>query len=131
MKIKFKCNKLVRDKLPQLLGAIGINMNYNTVAGDEYIKALQAKMFEEAEEVVEAENAEKACEELADIVEVVKALALVYGTNFDEIMKIAEQKAAQKGGFKDGVYCNTIEMDEDNEGIEYYRAQSQKYPEMK
>ncbi|MEU4534474.1 nucleoside triphosphate pyrophosphohydrolase [Streptosporangium sp. NPDC023825] len=70
-----------------------------TVLGDaEYREALLEKLFEEAAELREAPAAEVA-EEVADVLEVLRAVAHVHGYGWADIEKVAEAKRAERGAF--------------------------------
>ena len=67
----------------------------------EELGFLQAKLLEEAQEVVTAKP-EDVLEELADVYEVLLALGAKYGHALSSIQAYADQKRATLGGFRDG-----------------------------
>ena len=71
---------------------------------DEYLKRLKDKILEEEKELIASESAKEMLEELADLLEVMLALAKVYGMNFTDIQQTAQTKRLEKGGFMDKFY---------------------------
>lgn len=91
-----KYNKLVRDRIPEIIEASGKSCICETLSEDRYIEMLDAKLNEELAEYQES----KSMEELADLLEVVRAVALVRGSSMEEIEAIRIAKAEKRGGFK-------------------------------
>ena len=90
-------NKLVRDKIPELLDSNGISYEKRIATAEEYRAELIKKLQEEISEFLETPNSE----ELADILEVVKALEkLPEFTNTEEVRK---KKLAERGGFDEKI----------------------------
>lgn len=72
--------KLVRDLIPDLIRADGREANVQHVTGPELVTAFTAKLQEEAQEAAEAvDSREKLIDELADVTEVMQALARLSG----------------------------------------------------
>ena len=88
-------NKLVRDKIPEMIAAQGEKAIIRVMEDHEYIAALETKLDEEVAEYHES----KEIEELADILEVIYALCDIHGHSVDELMAAYEKKHAQRGGF--------------------------------
>ncbi len=87
-------NKLVRDKIPEILDAKGVPYEKRVADDAEYRDALIAKLLEEAQEFVE----EGAPEELADVLEVVRALKNL--PEYAEVEVLRAQKKDERGGFE-------------------------------
>jgi predicted house-cleaning noncanonical NTP pyrophosphatase (MazG superfamily) len=90
--------KLVRDRIPQIIRDSGVEPVIHTAGPEEYRRRLRDKLGEEVSEFLDAESA-KAPEELADVLEVVRALAADLGVGADQLEKIREAKADERGGF--------------------------------
>lgn len=90
--------KLVRDRIPEIIRATGRVPIVTTLSADGYRRALRRKLAEEASEVVGAEDA-NLLEELADVYEVLLAIAADTGASLDEIAAHAGRKRAARGGF--------------------------------
>lgn len=103
-------NKLVRDLIPEIIEKDGKNCSTRILNDEDYAKELKKKMYEELEEYMEAENNEEALEELADVLELMHALAKVHGSDISTVEKIREQKQMKRGGFDDKVFL--IEVDD-------------------
>jgi len=65
--------------------------------------ALVGKLFEEAEEFLRAIDRDAKVEELADLLEIIRALASNQGTSFGDVIGRADEKRARRGGFEGGV----------------------------
>ena len=84
--------KLVRDKIPELF-----DVKPTYIADDEeYMVELVKKLQEEVDEYV----SDRTVEELADILEVVHALAEAHGSSVAAVHTIREAKARERGAFK-------------------------------
>lgn len=92
-----KYDKLVRDRIPEIIAARGGQARVRTCADeDEYLARLVAKLREEVEEFDRDRNAE----ELADILEVIKALCLRLGFDSREVEALRVKKEAERGAFE-------------------------------
>lgn len=128
---RFKVDKLIRDKLPQIMRASGIQVFERAMEKDEYLKRLKDKLLEEAKEVIASGSEKEMREELADLLEVMLSLAKAYGMEFADIQQTAEQKRADKGGFDNRIYNAFVEIEAGNPSLGYYRARPDQYPEVK
>lgn len=108
---RFRVDKLIRDRLPELMGQSGIKVGERVMEYQEYLKRLQDKLLEEAREVINSRCQKELLEELRDLLEVMKAIACVYGIEFEDIFKAADQKRAEKGGFERQIYKAFVEVD--------------------
>lgn len=97
--------KLVRDRIIDIIRANGETPVYHTLSGEEYLKELHKKLLEEANEFIEADD----MEELADLMEVIYAIANHKNINMDEVEKIRVKKREKRGGFEDKIYLETVE----------------------
>lgn len=96
-------NKLVRDGIPAKLDAAGVRYEIRTAAPGELEALLLAKLQEEVDELLGAASDDEALEEIADISEVLAALATRHGAN--EALLRAKQRAKRdaRGGFEEGI----------------------------
>lgn len=92
--------KLVRDKIPQIIEASGETPITRILERDEYLACLEAKLDEEVREFHES----KATEELADILEVVCALAEAHGCSREALLSIYQKKHDARGGFAERIF---------------------------
>ena len=94
-----KYNKLVRDKIPEIIkskGGVAITHIANDV---EYWQKLKEKLQEEVGEFIEAEN----IEEMADILEVIDAIFNYKKFDEQELKRVKEKKVNERGGFDDKI----------------------------
>ncbi|MBA2879245.1 putative house-cleaning noncanonical NTP pyrophosphatase (MazG superfamily) [Anoxybacillus kamchatkensis] len=97
-------NKLVRDNIPQVIEAAGKTFTTRTLSDEEYRHELRKKAFEELEEYVSAKDDVTAIEELADLLEIVHALAECHGATIEQVEVIRASKAEKRGGFKEKIF---------------------------
>ncbi len=77
-------NKLVRDRIPEIIRKSGIQCQTVTLSEIEYRQALRQKLIEEAQEAATANNADLVIE-IADLLEVVDALLKSYGISHNQV----------------------------------------------
>jgi diadenosine tetraphosphate (Ap4A) HIT family hydrolase/predicted house-cleaning noncanonical NTP pyrophosphatase (MazG superfamily) len=102
--------KLVRDRIPELIRRRGSEPRIRQLSGDEFVTALGRKLIEEAEEVAAAPSVE----ELADVVEVVRALATALGLSLEDVEAIRQAKADARGAFKDRIVLESVDVEADD-----------------
>jgi predicted house-cleaning noncanonical NTP pyrophosphatase (MazG superfamily) len=88
-------NKLVRDKIPEIIREKGDKPSSHTALDAEYKTKLNEKLKEEVEEYLESETSE----ELADVLEIIYAIYQLKGLDEKELEKIRKRKAGEKGRF--------------------------------
>ena len=92
-------NKLVRDKIPQIIEENGGKAEIRILENDEYRQFLEKKLDEEVGEY----HQDKSAEELADILEVVYALAASIGCSKEQLLNIYQKKHDERGGFAERI----------------------------
>ena len=97
-------NKLVRDNIPNIIESNNEVAITRVLNDKEYRIELYKKLKEECNEVIESKNTSDTIEELADVLEVVKAIAQLENKSIDDIINIAEQKSLKRGGFSKRIY---------------------------
>ena len=93
-------NKLVRDKIPEIINADNRKAITRILDTDEYIKELNTKLQEEVKEYLEDNNVE----ELADIVEVIYAILDSKNISIEEFEKVRKAKVEKRGAFKKRIF---------------------------
>lgn len=93
-------NKLVRDRIPEIIEAQGEKPIIRVMDDKEYFASLEKKLDEEVAEYHESGE----IEELADILEVIYALSEAQGHSVDELMTVYEKKHTQRGGFSKRIF---------------------------
>lgn len=86
-------NKLVRDKIPEILDGKGVRYEKRVASDEEYRTELVKKLGEETEEFLRAGDAE----ELADVIEVIEALKKL--SDYKNTEEIRKKKLEERGGF--------------------------------
>ena len=101
---KIEYNKLVRDRIPEIIEASGKTCVTETLSSDEYLRMLDAKLDEELAEYHKDQN----IEELADLLEVIRAAAVAHGWTLEELEHARAEKAAERGGFEKRVLLKEV-----------------------
>ena len=96
-------NKLVRDKIPEILTEKGVDYEFRIAKKDEMMGLLCEKLREEIEELIEKPSAE----EIADVLEVVEYIAKLNRIGLDEIKTIKIDKRVKRGGFNERIVLET------------------------
>ncbi len=96
--------KLVRDRIPELINRKGGEAQTRRLSDEEFATALARKLVEEAEEFTATPTAE----ELADVLEVVRALATAAGSSLDEVEAVRRAKAAARGAFDERLLLESV-----------------------
>jgi predicted house-cleaning noncanonical NTP pyrophosphatase (MazG superfamily) len=90
-------NKLVRDRIPEIIESSGKKAVYETITKDEdYIKFLKNKLIEEMNEFLESDDVA----ELADIGEVMHSILEYKGVSVETFQRVRLEKLEKRGGFK-------------------------------
>lgn len=97
-------NKLVRDKIPEIIKADGKECEIEVAAKEEMEELLEKKLLEEVKEYMEDKN----LEELADIMEVLFGIAHNLGYTEEELLEKREAKFEERGGFKEGIVLKVV-----------------------
>lgn len=93
-------NKLVRDKIPEIIRNQGEEPLIGILDEEEYKEHLNTKLDEEISEYRE----NKDIEEMADVLEVLFALNEAEGHTKEELFSVYEQKHKERGGFSDRIF---------------------------
>lgn len=105
-----KYNKLVRDKIPSIIGKLQKDYQTTVLTEDHaYIQALNAKLVEEVKEYQTANSARDRLEELADLLEVIYALADSDQATATELELIRQGKRSECRGFNDRLFLFEVE----------------------
>lgn len=91
-----KYNKLIRDKIPEIIEASGKTARIEPLSGKEYKNYLYHKLIEELQEFYEDES----LEELADLLEVIRGVVKLQGKTMEDLEKLRKKKLKERGGFE-------------------------------
>lgn len=93
-------NKLVRDKIPEIIEGKGGSVSCRTLSQEEFRSELIKKMNEETAEF----DKDNTLEELGDMYAVMSALAQNAGYSMEDVMHVSEQKQVKNGGFSKRIF---------------------------
>ena len=97
-------NKLVRDRIPEIIEADGRKCETVILSDEEYIAALDKKLSEELAEYFESGS----LEELADLTEVIRAVTVARGHTLAELEEIRAKKVDARGGFENKIFLTRV-----------------------
>lgn len=97
-------NKLVRDRIPEIIEADGKTCMVETLPDEQYLEMLEAKLNEELTEYQE----NKSLEELADLLEVMRSVIDARGWTWEQLEQVREEKAAKRGGFEKKILLKEV-----------------------
>lgn len=100
-------NKLVRDRIPELLKQQGKTCETVVLSDREYNEKLKEKLKEEVEEFIKAKP-DKLASEIADVLEVLYALAEHKGISEAELDFTRQMKKKQRGSFSRKLLLKSI-----------------------
>ena len=98
-------DKLVRDKIPEIIQASGKEAACRIASSEEAEWYLRQKLCEEAEEYRQSGDAE----ELADVLEVVYAIAAEKGVSREALEEARMKKARERGGFSQRIVLMAVQ----------------------
>ena len=96
--------KLVRDHVPEIIEADGKTCVTETLSDSRYLEMLDAKL---AEELAEYQGS-KSLEELADLLEVMRAVVQARGWTWGQLEQVRQEKAMQRGGFEKKILLKEV-----------------------
>lgn len=102
-------NKLVRDRIPEIIEGNGEKPVIRILDEVEYKTELETKLNEEYHEVLGTTTSEDRIEELADMVEIISALAVLEGKTLDDVVEVAKQKSLKRGGFEKRIFLERVD----------------------
>ena len=106
---RIEYHKLVRDRIPEIIESSGRTAVCAVLSPRDYIAMLDQKLDEELAEYQES----KSMEELADLLEVISAVAQARGSSVEEVNAIRQRKKEKRGGFEKRILLEeVIEQDE-------------------
>lgn len=108
MPMKHIHNKLVRDRIPEIIENDHKTCATRILNDGEYLACLKSKLLEECHEVMNAEG-EDIKKEIADVLEVLEALENTLHIDHKEVLSIKEKKACSNGAFKNKIYLEYVE----------------------
>ncbi len=98
-------NKLVRDKIPEIIESSGRLCSIGILSDDDYIRFLDQKLDEELAEYHKEQNVE----ELADLMEVIRAAVVARGYTIEYLESIRAKKVEERGGFEKRILLKEVQ----------------------
>lgn len=92
-------NKLIRDKIPEVIRANGSDCEVKILSDDDFVNELLKKVEEEARELSECQNRKEIIEELSDVIDVIEEVKKVKNISEEEINEAKIKSMERKGGF--------------------------------
>ena len=92
--------KLVRDRIPEIIESKGEKVVTRILDDPEYRLRLLEKLIEEAKELFN----DPSKEEVADVLEVLESICEIFGYKPEEIQKVKKEKQQKRGGFKNKIF---------------------------
>ena len=102
--IPMKYDKLVRDRLPEIIEKKGSTPVTHIADDEEYWQRLKEKLKEEVNEFLEESNEE----ELVDILEVIYAIREFKKISKKKLELLRKEKAKRRGGFKNRIILEEV-----------------------
>ena len=97
-------NKLVRDRIPEIIEASGRICVTEILSNEDYLRTLDAKLDEEMAEY----HANQNIEELADLMEVIRVCAIARGYTIEELEQARAEKVAERGEFEKRILLKEV-----------------------
>jgi predicted house-cleaning noncanonical NTP pyrophosphatase (MazG superfamily) len=114
--MKTEYNKLVRDRIPEIIHQTGETCEVTTMSPDGYVQALAQKLVEEAQEAAAAEH-DHLLSELADLSEVIAAILKANGWEKTDLEQIQEQRRQERGGFEKRLRLISVDTSSTSESL--------------
>ena len=94
----------MRNKIPEIIETDGKKCTTHILSEEEYLQALDVKLSEEVAEYQQ----DKSLEEMADVLEVLRAICVARGYTIDELEEMRTKKAKERGGFENRVFLEGV-----------------------
>ena len=92
-------NKLVRDKIPEIIAGSGRRYEVEVMGVEAYRQALLEKLVEEAQEAAASTPGDALLTELADLREVLAAVADAFGLTEGQLSTEQVRRRSERGSF--------------------------------
>lgn len=97
-------DKLVRDRIPEIIEKSGKKCDVEVVSDKVALEYLYMKLEEETKELLEDKN----LEEIADVMEVLFAIADKYGYSEEDVLNKRNEKKDERGGFNNNLILKNV-----------------------
>jgi predicted house-cleaning noncanonical NTP pyrophosphatase (MazG superfamily) len=96
-------NKLVRDRVPEIIVERGENLTVAQLSGDSHVTALREKLIEEGFELLDARDLQSIVGEIADVQEILDCLKEKLGISPERAKEEQTLKRHERGSFSKGI----------------------------
>jgi predicted house-cleaning noncanonical NTP pyrophosphatase (MazG superfamily) len=100
-------NNLVRDRIQEIIKSSGKSCTTEILSAEDYLRMIDAKLDEELAEYHKDQN----IEELADLLEVIRAAAIARGYTLNDLEWVRAEKATKRGGFEKRILLKEVYED--------------------
>lgn len=119
-------NKVVRDKIPEIIRKGGEHVETVRLEGDALVRALQKKLVEESFEAMDAKSGVELMSELADVEEVIRSICKKLNVTIEQLEQTRLDKNRKRGSFEGGLMLTRTSIPhsvhgaptENDEGVE-------------
>jgi predicted house-cleaning noncanonical NTP pyrophosphatase (MazG superfamily) len=101
-------NKLVRDRIPELIEHDGKICVVSQLGHDDYVRELKRKLLEEAQEAGAASGLAELTIELADLLEVMVSLCKATGISMNAVEDTRALRAEERGRFERRLFLENV-----------------------
>ena len=103
-------NKLIRDKISEIIKADKRNPKIRVMDEEEYRQELFNKAVEEAKELMKTNGKTKEMiKEIGDVYEVIDTIIKTYDLNKDEIKEMQNKRRSERGGFEKKLFLEYVD----------------------
>lgn len=104
-------NKLIRDKIPEILSAKKIKFKVSKLNDKQFRKALKNKLLEEVIELKDAKTKDELLNELADVHEVFEVILKNNRISMKDVAKKQQKKRIKRGGFDKKLFLRYVDKE--------------------
>jgi predicted house-cleaning noncanonical NTP pyrophosphatase (MazG superfamily) len=101
-------NKLIRDKIPEIIIKSGGISKIHKLKQVEFKKELAKKILEEGKELCEAKSKKDISNELSDLLELIQTIAKQYKISPEKLDKSRIDKYRKRGGFEKQLFLEYV-----------------------
>ena len=102
-------NKLIRDLIPATIEADNGKPTLSVLTDEAFLLSLKEKLVEEATEASKAADRHTLLKELADVLEVIDALAAAHDIPLEDIRAFQAKKRTARGGFEKKLFLSYVD----------------------
>lgn len=102
-------NKLIRDKIPEIIEKSGGIFKIHKLNKTEFKKELAKKILEEGKELCEAKSKADISNELSDLLELIQTIARQYKISPEKLEGSRIEKYRKRGGFEKRLFLEYVE----------------------